>query len=59
MKNKIFKKNGNNLIGPGIDLWPVGNCGLTPAPVRLFQFFEIFLFKKNEFLEVWKMGQGF
>jgi hypothetical protein len=22
-------------------------------------FFEIFLFKKNEFLEVWKMGQGF
>jgi hypothetical protein len=22
-------------------------------------FFEIFLFKKKEFLEVWVMGQGF
>jgi hypothetical protein len=30
-----------------------------PGPVRLSQFFEFFLFLKNEFLEVWEMGQGF
>jgi hypothetical protein len=31
----------------------------TPALVGQFTFFEIFLFKKKEFLEVWEMGQGF
>jgi hypothetical protein len=30
---------------------PAG-CGSTPVPVRLSQFFEIFLYLKNEFLEV-------
>jgi hypothetical protein len=35
---------------------PAGRClDLLDCP----NFFEIFLFKKNEFLEVWEMGQGF
>jgi hypothetical protein len=40
-------------------------AGLPPAAgrhLRLWDssnFFEIFLFKKKEFLEVWVMGQGF
>jgi hypothetical protein len=37
---------------------PAGR-GSTLAPVGQFNFFEICLFKKKEFLEVWVMGQGF
>jgi hypothetical protein len=55
-EEKKFKKNGNNLTGPGVDPWPAGrHLRLSGCP----NFFEIFLFKKNEFLEVWEMGQGF
>jgi hypothetical protein len=55
MKKKTFKKNGNSLTGAGVDLRPVGDCGLTPVPVGLFQFFKILVYflKKN----FWKFGK--
>jgi hypothetical protein len=58
-EEKKFKKNGNSPTGPGINPQPAGDRRLTPGPIRLSQFFEIFLFLKNEFLKVWEMGQGF
>jgi hypothetical protein len=45
--------------GPAGDQRSPAGRGSTPAPVGLFKFFEIFLFKKKEFLEIWVMGQGF
>jgi hypothetical protein len=58
-KKKNFKKNGNCPIGAGVDPRPAGDRWSTPTPVGQFKFFEIFLFKKKGFLEVWVMGQGF
>jgi hypothetical protein len=70
-KKKHFKKNGNCPTGAGVDpRWTAGDQrsgpgGRPPAAgrhLRLWDssnFFEIFLFKKKEFLEVWVMGQGF
>jgi hypothetical protein len=53
-KKKKFKKNGNS----------PNRAGRRPAGQRLAlldcpHFFEIFLFKKNKYLEVWEMDQGF
>jgi hypothetical protein len=61
---KKFKKNGNCPTGAGVDPRLVGDRWLLAASWHLClwdssHFFEIFLFKKKEFLEVWVMGQGF
>jgi hypothetical protein len=58
-EGKNFKKNGNSSTSPVGDQRSPAGRGLTPGPIGLSQFFEIFLFLKNEFLEVWEMGQGF
>jgi hypothetical protein len=63
-KKKKFKKNGNCPTGAGVDPRPAGDRWslATGRRLRLWDssnFFEIFLFKKKEFLEVWVMGQGF
>jgi hypothetical protein len=54
-----FKKNGNSPTGPGINPQPAGDRGLNLNLSGCPNFFEIFLLKKNEFLEVWEMGRGF
>jgi hypothetical protein len=60
-KKKHFKKNGNCPTGAGVNPRPA-TSGRLPAASRHLHlwdssnFFEIFLFKKKEFLEVWMMG---
>jgi hypothetical protein len=56
-KKKKFKKNGNCPIGACVD--PRLDAGQHLRLWDSSHFFEIFLFKKKEFLEVWVMGHGF
>jgi hypothetical protein len=72
-KWRVGRKKNSRKMGtagrPGPNCWspPTGRrprAGRRPAVARLrlwdsSYFFEIFSFKKKEFLEVWVMGQGF
>jgi hypothetical protein len=63
-KWRVGRKNISRKMGtaPQVQVSTRGRPPAASRHLRLWDssdFFEIFLFKKKEFLEVWVMGQGF
>jgi hypothetical protein len=69
-KKKKFKKNRNSPTGAGVNPRSPDRRRCQPVVARqprvntcacqvVPNFFNFFKFKKNFFLEVWEMGQGF